>query len=87
MMKQAYIYIVVAVASLLGVLAGGAIVYIAFQENSQGEFFDTQTGAIDWPYTLMHFAMGFFFVFGLIVFVGIVVHLAAALFQGKKTTS
>ena len=61
-------------AALLGLLNGAGFLYVEFQNNNQGEYFDTRTGVIDLPYAAMIFsavAIGTFLIalgLGLIAF-------------------
>lgn len=53
------VWIVLGVATLPGLAVASVMLWIAFQENPQGEFFDPATGAVDWPYSLMLFGLWF----------------------------
>jgi alpha-glucuronidase len=55
------------IAALLGCAFGGVVLWIAFQENSQGEYFDTVTGQVDIAYSAELF-LAASFPFALIVF-------------------
>ena len=50
-------WIVFGVAAAAGLAVANAMLWIAFQENPQGEFFDPATGAVDWPYSLALFGL------------------------------
>jgi hypothetical protein len=46
-------------AVVAGLAVASAMLWIAFQENPQGEFFDPATGAVDWPYSIALFGLWF----------------------------
>jgi hypothetical protein len=48
-----------AICATLAAAFASTVMYIAFQHNPQGEFFDPQTGKIDGPYSLLLFAASF----------------------------
>jgi hypothetical protein len=52
-------WIVLGVAAAAGCAVASVMLWIAFQENTQGEFFDPVTGAVDWPYSLALFGLWF----------------------------
>ena len=43
------------IAALLAALIAGAVLYVAFQHNPQGAFFDPQTGSVDVVYAFLLF--------------------------------
>ena len=47
--------LVLGVSLAAGLAVGGVMVWIAFQENPQGEYFDPVTGAVHWSQTLTLF--------------------------------
>ena len=49
--------LVLGVSFAAGLAVGGAMLWIAFQENPQGEYFDPVTGAVNWPHTLTLFGL------------------------------
>jgi hypothetical protein len=56
--------VIAAVSGAVGILIGAGMLYIGFQVNPQGEFFDPATGDVDFPYAILLFfawfaAMGF----------------------------
>jgi len=57
--KKRAAWIVLGVAAASGCAVGSVMIWIAFQENTQGEFFDPTTGAVDWPYSLALFGLWF----------------------------
>ena len=42
-----------------GVLFSSVLLFVGFDHNPQGEFFDPQSGAIDWGYSALLFAVWF----------------------------
>jgi hypothetical protein len=52
-------WLALAVGATAGLAVASVMLSIAFQENSQGEFFDPATGAVDWPYSLALFGLWF----------------------------
>jgi hypothetical protein len=46
-------------AVVAGLAVASTMLWIAFQENPQGEFFDPATGAVDWPYSMALFGLWF----------------------------
>lgn len=45
--------------AVMGFVAGALVLYIGFRENSQGEYYDPVTGAVDIPYALINFMLPF----------------------------
>ncbi len=52
-------WIVLGIAAAAGCAVASVMLWIAFQENTQGEFFDPVTGAVDWLYSLALFGLWF----------------------------
>jgi hypothetical protein len=51
--------ILIICSSAIGVVFGSTILYIAFQHNPQGEFFDPETGVVNWRYAAWLFVAWF----------------------------
>jgi hypothetical protein len=47
------------IAALISLVIGSLALYIGFQHNPQMEFFDTQTGKIDYFYSFVVFGLWF----------------------------
>ncbi len=58
-MRRRALAIAIAAAALAGALSAALFVWIEFQNNNQGEYFDTVTGRVDLPYVALNFAMVF----------------------------
>lgn len=63
---------------VLGGLFASLLLFIGFDHNPQGEFFDPQSGAVDWGYSALLFAV--WFIFGSLV-------AAALLFTARLLSS
>jgi hypothetical protein len=46
-------------SAIIATLVGGFALYIGFRHNPQMEFFDTETGKVDYGYSLLLFAVWF----------------------------
>jgi hypothetical protein len=51
------------IAAVVAAIVATTALYVGFQHNAQMEFFDTQTGKIDYAYSLMTFSIWFAVVF------------------------
>ena len=51
------------IAAVIAAIVATSTLYVGFQHNAQMEFFDTQTGKIDYAYSLMTFGVWFAVVF------------------------
>jgi hypothetical protein len=52
---RAFLRIAIPVSVAIGVVVAGFALYLAFKDNSQGEFFDVRTGAVDVWHSLWFF--------------------------------
>ena len=68
------VLILLGIALLFGILYAGYFFPGEFQHNSQGEYFDTVTGVVDYPYAIMMFAMGVVFATLIALFAEIVLY-------------
>lgn len=64
------------IAAILAGLFASFALWAGFQDNNQGEFFDTVTGVIDWPYSLLLWLSWFAPIFAVIAFLGLVARFA-----------
>jgi hypothetical protein len=53
----------VIIAAVIAALVAAFMLYVGFQHNPQMEFFDTQTGKIDYRYSLLTFGLWFAVIF------------------------
>lgn len=51
--------LVIIASALVSLIVAGLALYVGFQQNSQMEFFDTETGKIDYQYSLLLFSLWF----------------------------
>lgn len=58
------------VAGILAVAVGGIMLHIGLQHNPQMEFFDTETGKIDYQYCLLVFGVWFGITFTVVAGIG-----------------
>ncbi len=71
--------IITLTASIVGTLFGAVMLYVGFQHNPQGEFFDQQSGAVDYWYSFLIFFSNFIGVFLIIIVLTLVVWLMSRL--------
>jgi TRAP-type C4-dicarboxylate transport system permease small subunit len=55
--------IAIIIAAVIAALVAAFMLYVGFQHNPQMEFFDTQTGKIDYRYSFLTFGLWFAVVF------------------------
>ena len=71
MAKEPNIFIPVLIsAAVLAAGWAGLMLWVAFQNNNQGEFFDPQSGAVEWGYVALLFLAWFVPVFFPITLIG-----------------
>lgn len=51
--------IIAALSVAVGAVFASTFLYIGFQHNPQGEFFDPRTGVVDWRYAALLFSVWF----------------------------
>ncbi|MDQ2694546.1 MAG: hypothetical protein M3Z21_04040 [Pseudomonadota bacterium] len=76
------------ISVISGVAAGGMMLWIGFQHNAQGEFFNTITNEVDYIYSLFVFGAWFvvvaFLMFFFISLIGLLFIGSKKLLFGKK---
>ena len=58
--------IVLLVAGILAVVVGGLMLHVGLQHNPQMEFFDSETGKVDYRYCLLVFGIWFAITFAVV---------------------
>ena len=76
------ILVLLGIALLFGILDGAWGLYGEFQNNNQGEYFDTVTGVIDFPYVMLTFAIAVAWSTLIVFFAEIVLYQIISLFLG-----
>lgn len=70
-MNKRTMWIVGGAAAAAGLAVASVMLWVAFQENPQGEFFDPVSGAVDWRYSFALFGLWFAVIAAPILFAGI----------------
>lgn len=66
------LFVATLIAIIVGAVIGAVLLYIGFQHNPQGEFYDSESSVVKYWYSIYTFFFNFSFVF-LVIFVPSVV--------------